>query len=157
MISTILLLPHETTREQLLAPGAPVCCWLATTSLDEPTRATVRVFAFGWSVGGKDRMVWWPHDNEFTPEGEEMRGIHLTLACDGAEVYEGTDRLRHVAEASPACGQAQRIHVGMIGLEIAVLLGREPGLDPAVALERLRSIVAPLGTLLLLDSEGNPC
>lgn len=51
-------------------------------------------------------------------------------------------------------GVEVRVRAELLVCEIAVLLGHEPGMDPAVALDRLRSIVAPLGTLVLLDADG---
>ncbi len=74
-VRTILLLPHESTRAALLAPGAPM--------YDAGLRRFGWAIPGGWSSGdGVDQVL--------------DADCHIVLARDGAEVYEGTDRLRRV-------------------------------------------------------------
>lgn len=158
MIAHILLVPHESTRAALLAPGAPV--WIAAY-LEESAE-------FGWTVDPATPAA----DDSDDPDGYDPRerikvawpslgvagavasALHLVLARDVAEVYEGTDRAGR-ASGALVRGVEARVRAASLAFEVSVLLGHEPGMDPAVALERLRSIVAPLGTLLLLDADGN--
>jgi len=131
LISTILLLPHAETRERLLAPGAPV--------YDKVTQDD------GWTVPGgyvqgsaRTSGYVYPLDADTC----------LVLARSGAVVPEGVDRLCRVErEAQPANGW-WATH----DLEDAlrnIMAGTAPNPVPPEAF--------PLGTLLLLDSEGNPC
>lgn len=80
MIRHILLLPHESTRAVLLAPGAPVA-------------ADLGGWTFGWTVP-ENRVI--QDDGDVGDADSVRRPRHLVLARDGAEVYEGTNRLRRV-------------------------------------------------------------
>lgn len=83
MISTILLRPHAGARERLLAPGAPV--WV--------TGARREV---GWTVTNRPTVAF---ESGTYYDLSDYHTPHLVLARDGAEVYEGTDRLRRVLAA----------------------------------------------------------
>ena len=134
MISTILLLPHAETRERLLAPGAPVAY------------RDAMFWYFGWGVIGCNGTpgVSWPDIGDVPLFADDQD--HLVLARSGAVVPEGVDRLCRVErEAQPANGW-WATH----DLEDAlrnIMAGTAPNPVPPEAF--------PLGTLLLLDSEGN--
>ena len=138
-IATILLLPHAEHRERLLAPGAPVYDkvlrvwgWAVPTPSGSPA-------PYGWIDNDADTLGL----RRFPPDSDTC----LVLARESAEVYEGIDRAGRVL-------WEQRIRAATLELEVRIVLGREPGLDVEIALERLRQIVAPLGTLVLLDADG---
>ena len=138
MIATILLLPHAETRERLLAPGVLMA---------EPAD---RVWLTSWSCRKWGETVALGEDGVLRPVPEKA---HLVLARSGAEVYEGTDRAGRVSGAL-VHGVEARVRAASLSFEVAVLLGHEPSMNRTVAMERLRSIVTPLGDLLLLDEKG---
>ncbi len=143
MIAHILLLPHESTRAALLAPGAPV--WIPA-GLGEDAE-------FGWSVGRdvpqSDGVGEGAEHLECVPVAWASVGVghadpamlHLVLARDGAVVPEGSDRL---ARVSPATGpMADRL--------IRRLLGESVW---GVRTDYAMHLLSLAGTLLLLDADG---
>ena len=145
MIAHILLLPHESTRSALLAPGAPV--WIAE-ELDEPAE-------FGWTVDPDTR----PNDDTDDPDESDTRprtlvawpsvgvtgavssSLHLVLARDGAVVPEGVDRLCRVEWAAGIPAWTP----GQLESALKAILS-----EPTVVAQG----AFPLGTLVLLDAEG---
>lgn len=138
-IKTLLVLPHVGTRARVLGPGV-----LLRTARGH----------YGW-VATVQGQPWITFDNGNTGGGPGRHDM-LVLVRDGVEVHEGIDRLRRVADADPACGQSKRIHVALIDGDIAAALGREPGMPPAEAVDRLRSVLRYFGTLVILDGDGGP-
>ncbi len=127
MISTILLLPHAETRERLLAPGAPVA---------------VRGYClrdYGWALGATVRQSVYHSPEYGVCESAKDDKVYLVLARSGAVVPEGADRLARATGLSAA----------VIERALFLLWARGP-VDDVVA-----RTIAPLGTLLLLDAEGN--
>lgn len=128
MIRHILLLPHRDTRAALLAPGAPVCCWVRDG----------KVCVYGW-VGPKTRVAWedgWDDGEDISAFGL-IGGCCLVLARDGAVVPEGVDR-------------AHRVTGRRLGPSVVHVLADSHGAWIAA----LRAEVAPFGTPVLLDESG---
>lgn len=129
-IAHILLLPHESTRAALLAPGAPVCC-----------RSPAWVFAFGWSCGGG--FAHWEDDGDTTLESAgDWPDCHLVLARDGAVVLEGSDRFARTRDWN--AGE----------VEGAIRLALRLAINSAVHLNALRKYTSAVGTLVLIDADG---
>lgn len=86
--ATFLFLPAESDPQRLLAPGVLVACKAHTTSREG-------VVLNGWHYG------WQTDGGMYVRNVGLLLGLqeHLVLARDGAEVYEGTDRLRRVLAA----------------------------------------------------------
>lgn len=139
-IKTILLLPHAGHRDRVLAPHAPSCRRVAPGSL----------LSWGTLVGEPGDVR---HHVAHAGSCPVDQCVHLPLARDGAEVCEGTDRAGRVLGVL-VIGLEVRVRAASMAFEIALLLGLKPGMERATALDRLRSIVAPLGTLVLLDADG---
>lgn len=149
MIAHILLLPHESTRAALLAPGAPV--WIDADS-GEPAE-------FGWVVDpttpafdddvpdvvdgyGQRIKASWP---SLGVGSSAVSMLHLVLARDGDVVPEGVDRLVRAERA--ACPESG----WWFGPDLEdalrqIMAGTAPVPVPAAAF--------PLGTIVLLDGSG---
>lgn len=128
MIFTILLLPHAGTRERLLAQYAP-----SAYRLPEKPEAG---WVFGTVVAGG---LHYADDDGWETDPTNGWSEHaLVLARSGAVVPEGSDRLFRVADVSVPFDDAL----------LAVINGG------AWDVSNLVAVLAPLGTLLLLDADG---
>lgn len=85
----------------------------------------------------------------------------LVLGGDGAVVLEGIDRARRVLTSLPSLGLAERVRLQHLEEDVRALVdihaetAATGGVDEhAIVLEHLRTIVAPLGSIVLVDADG---